>query len=207
MRSIDYFFTLTSAYVYLGHEAFLDMARRHGATINFRPVRLAAVWARSGAVPHGQRPEPRQRYRLLELQRWREARGKPLNLWPAHFPVDPSLADRTAAALVLDGHDPAAFMGRVGRAVWAEEKNIADPDTLRAILRESGEDADSALARAESTEASSAIAANTAAAIAADVVGVPGYVLDGEAFWGQDRIDLLDRAMASGRPAFAADGR
>jgi len=205
MAGIDYFFTLVSPWVYLGHDAFLETAARHGAAVRFRPVRLAAVWERSGAIPLAQRPKSRQDYRLVELQRWRAKRGLPLNLRPKHFPTNPALADRAVAALVLSGRDPAEAMRRISRALWVEEKDIADRATLAAALSAAGEDADSVLEAAEGEAAAAPIEENTQAAIGWSVVGVPGYVLAGEPFWGQDRIDLLDEALASGRPPFRSD--
>lgn len=202
--AIDYFFSLVSPYAYLGHEAFLDVARRHGASVRFRPVRMLDVFAAAGGVALARRPLSRQRYRLLELQRWREARALPLNLHPAHFPVDATLADGAVIALVEAGHDPAGYMLSVFRALWAEDADIADRAQLARCLVAHGHDADVILAAASRDAIAATHQANTDAAIAADLPGVPGYVRDGEAFWGQDRIDHLDDALRRGRPPFSA---
>lgn len=203
--TLDYFFSLVSPYAYLGHAAFLQVAHRHGATVRFRPVRMLDVFAAAGGVPLKQRPASRQHYRLLELQRWREASGLPLNLHPAHFPTDASLADRSVIALLDDGADPAGYMLSVYRALWVEDADIADPQALAARLAGHGFDADRILAAAESPSSHATYAANTAAAVAVDLPGVPGYVRDGEAFWGQDRIAHLDDALRSARAPFRAD--
>ncbi len=204
MPPIDYFFTLVSPFVYLGHRAFLDTARDHGAKVRFRPVALMGVWEHSGAVPLPQRPQSRQDYRLIELQRWREKRGVKLNLHPKHFPTNPTLADRSVIALVEHGADPGDYAGVVQKACWAEEKDIADADLLAGLLDQAGHDASAILAAAESDAVAAIHKANTDAAVAAGVVGSPGYVLNGEPFWGQDRIELLADAVASGRQAYAA---
>ena len=99
LSGIDYYFTSISPFTYLGHKAITDVAERHGATIAFKPVNLGGVWAESGAVPMPQRTPMRQRYRLIELQRAAELRGLPITPKPAHFPVDPSLADHTVIAV------------------------------------------------------------------------------------------------------------
>ena len=205
MAHIDYFFYSASPFTSLGHQALLDLAARHGATVAMRPVALMGLWEQSGAVPPAKRPPVRQRYRIIELQRMAEWRGLPLNVRPAFFPVDATLADLMIAAMVLAGRDPAAVMGAIFAAVWAEEKNIADEAVLRAILEAHGEDADALIAAAKGPEAAAMRADNTEAAKAADAVGVPAYVLNGEVFWGQDRIEHLDRALEQGRAPFRAD--
>jgi 2-hydroxychromene-2-carboxylate isomerase len=199
MPTIDYFFIASSPFAYLGHKAFHEIAARYGAGIRYRPVNIMGVWEKSGSVPLAQRSAVRQRYRRIELQRISEMRGLPLNLDPKFFPVDPSLADRTVVALLSLEADPEGFLWRVHRGVWAEEENIADRDTLAAYLAEEEFDAELVLAEAESEAAAATIAANTAAAVEADAVGAPVYVLDGEPFWGQDRLDHLEHALASGR--------
>ena len=202
MPTIDYFFTLVSPFAYLGHRAFLDVAGKYGAEVRFRPVALMGVWEHSGAVPLPQRPQSRQEYRLIELQRWREKRRVPLNLHPKHFPTNPTLADRSVIALVEAGADPGDYAGAVLRACWADDKDVADADVLAGLLDAAGHDARAILASAESDAVAAIHQANTDAAVAAGVVGAPGYVLNGEPFWGQDRIELLADALASGREPY-----
>jgi 2-hydroxychromene-2-carboxylate isomerase len=202
MATLDYFFTLMSPYAYLGHQAFLALARRHGATVRFRPLRLFSLFEATGGVPLGKRAPARQHYRFLELQRWREARGLPLNLRPRHFPTDPTRADSAAGAIVLAGGDPADFMLVTFRALWAEDRDIAAEATLADLLAASGHDARRVLDAADSAAVRSLLDGNTADAIAMDLPGVPGYAREGEIFWGQDRLDLLDRALSSGRQPF-----
>ena len=203
MPIIDYYYTSISPFAYLGHQAFLDLAKAHGAEIRFRPVVLMGVWEHSGAVPLPQRPKSRQNYRLIELQRWREKRGVPLNLHPKHFPTNPTLADCSVIALVEAGTDPAAYAGMVFKACWADDKDVADADVLAGLLARAGHDADATLKAAASEAVAAIHKANTEAAVAAGVVGSPGYVLNGEPFWGQDRIELLADALNSSRPPFA----
>lgn len=202
---IDYYFSLVSPYAYLGHAAFLDIAHKHKAAVAYRPVHPLDVFAAAGGVPLGKRAPSRQRYRLLELQRWRQARDLPLNLHPAFFPVDGSLADRVVIALTRMQRDPDTYMQRAFRTVWVEERNLADAKLIAELLTGSGHDADAVLALAASEPVQQDYRANTEAAAAADLPGVPGYVLAGEAFWGQDRIEMLGQALESGRPPYRSE--
>lgn len=199
MPAIDYFFTLSSPFAYLGHRAFIDLAAAHGTEVRYRPVALPRVFEHTGGVPLPQRPKARQDYRFVELRRWRDKRGVPLNLRPRHFPTNPTLADRAAIALSEAGGDPAGYMEAVFRALWAEERDIADRAVLAELLGAAGHDAAAVLEAAESDGIAAIHKANTDAAIAGCVIGSPTYVLDGEPFWGQDRIDLLAEALTSGR--------
>ncbi len=201
---IDYYFTSASPFVYLGHKALMDVAAAHGAKVNCKPVNLAGVWEHSGAVPLAKRAPSRQRYRLIELQRVADMRGLPINIHPKFFPVDPMLADHTTIALVERGADPTGFMARVFSGVWANDQNIADAGTIASFLKAEGHDADAVLAEAESDQVRAARARNTEDAVKADALGVPAYVLNGEPFWGQDRIAFLEHALTTGRAPFAA---
>jgi 2-hydroxychromene-2-carboxylate isomerase len=202
MPAIDYFFTQVSPYAYLGHRAFVELAGKHGAEIRYKPVILPKVFENSGALPLAQRPKARQDYRFLELQRWRAMRGLPLNLKPRHFPTNPALADRSVIALAAAGHDPADYGERIFRACWAEDRDIADRETLADLLRASDHDAEAILAAADGADARTAYERNTAEAVALNAIGSPTYVLNGEVFWGQDRLDLLAEALISGRDPY-----
>jgi 2-hydroxychromene-2-carboxylate isomerase len=204
-REIDYFFSLMSPFAYLGHDAFMAMALEAGASVNFRPCKLGQVFEATGGLPLPKRNPARQAYRLIELRRWREKRSLPLNLQPAFFPVDPTLTETCILAIVRSGGNPSPFMERVFRAVWAFDKNIADEHVVEGLLADAGHDAHAVIADAATGEVGEIHDQNTKLAIDCGVVGSPGYVLAGEAFWGQDRIELLADALASGRAPYRAD--
>jgi 2-hydroxychromene-2-carboxylate isomerase len=198
MRVVDYYLTVNSPWTYLGHAAFNEIAARHGARVVWKPVPLLEVFEATGSLPLSKRPPARQRYRWLELQRWREKRRMPLNLKPKHFPLDPTLINRAVVSLVESGADPSKLIGRALAGVWAEDLDLNTEETIRNLLSSCGFDADAVL-----TDAIAEIyARNGREAIAAEVFGAPAYMLDGELFWGQDRLDLLDDALSSGRAPY-----
>lgn len=204
-RTIDYFFSCVSPWTFLGHAPFMEAARRHGASVAIHPVSLGPVFAETGGLPLAQRAPQRQRYRILELQRWRVKRGVDLHVHPAFWPFDGALADRTVIAALAAGLSVDDLLPRIFSGVWQRQENLADPQVLAAIADETGLPGAELVAAAQAPAAEAIYLENRARALAADVFGAPSYVLDGEVFWGQDRIDLLNDALASGRAAFRPD--
>ena len=196
--SIDYYFAPQSPYAYLGHARFEAIAQAAGATVRVLPVDLGGkVFPVSGGLPLPKRAPQRQAYRLVELQRFSAWLGLPLNLHPAYFPVD--VDDAARLVIAVDGHDgtPAAMhlSGSMMRAVWVQDRNIADPAVLAALLAEQGLSA-TRIDQARSPAVQERYDANTQHAIDAGVFGAPSYVVDGEIFWGQDRLDFVQRRLA-----------
>ncbi|MBV8770306.1 MAG: DsbA family protein, partial [Hyphomicrobiales bacterium] len=141
MPKIDYWFTLVSPWAFIGHDVFMTLAKAHDASISYKPVVLGEVFKATGGLPLPQRPPARQRYRMLELQRWRELRGIPLKLKPKHWPFDPALADRCVVAITEAGGDPSGFMRAVWEASWIREEDCAKEATLAELLKRTGHDA------------------------------------------------------------------
>ncbi|PZX29156.1 Conserved hypothetical protein; Putative Glutathione S-transferase related [Cupriavidus phytorum] len=198
-KLIDYYLTPQSPYVYMGHARFSDIAARHGAQVNLKPCDLGKVFSVSGGLPLAQRPPQRQAYRLVELRRWSAFLNIPLNVEPTFFPVSGDAASKLIIAAQL-AHGTAramALTGAIGAAVWAQQRNIADAATLAQIADEAGLDGAGLLKASEAQSVQAAYAQNTQDAISAGVFGAPWYVFDGEPFWGQDRLDFLDRALAA----------
>ena len=204
-RSIDYWFTLASPWAFLGHQAFRDLATAHGLTVRYKPVQLAEVFPHTGGLPLPKRHPARQRYRILELQRWREARGIALKLQPKNWPLPIALPDRTIVAVVESGADPGDYVRRAFTAIWVEERDLKEDATLVGLLNEAGHDGNAMLAAAKSDAIGAIYAAHAQQAVEANVIGSPCYVLDGEVFWGQDRLGLLESALQSGRKAYRMD--
>jgi 2-hydroxychromene-2-carboxylate isomerase len=194
---IDYYFTPQSPWTYLGHQRFVDIAEAAGAAVRVLPVDFGKVFPLSGGLPLGQRAPQRQAYRLVELQRFSEHLQVPLNRQPKFFPVGGDPAARLITAVDLhDGSTAAlALSGAIFRAVWAEERDIASDAVLAEILLANGGDS-ARMAQAKAPEIQQLYEANTQHAITAGVFGAPSYVVDGEIFWGQDRLDYLERRLA-----------
>ena len=201
---IDYYFTCPSPFAYLGFATLLEIAKRHGKTINYKPFNIMGVWAESGAEPPDNRPPVPQRYRSIELQRVGLMRNICINKAPKFFPTDPTLADHVVCALVIEGEDPAGFCNAVGKALWEQEQQIADETVISGILDDCGHNSGAILATANSDAAATARDKNTQDAIASDAVGAPAYVYNNEVFWGQDRLEYLDQMIGSDRAAFTA---
>jgi len=198
-RTVDYFLAPQSPWTYLGHERFVRMAREAGAQVRVLPMDLGKIFPISGGLPLAKRAPQRQAYRLVELRRFSEYLGMPLNLQPRFFPV----AGDAAARLIIavnehDGSDAALrIAGAVLTAVWAQERDIANADVLAELLGESGLPS-ARLAQSSEPAIQQRYEANTQAAIEASVFGSPCYVIDGEMFWGQDRLDFVQRKLSSG---------
>ena len=198
-RHVDYYLSLNSPWAYLGSKRFEAIAARHGADVTIWPVDFGSVFAVSGGLPLPKRAPQRQAYRMMELKRWRAHLGVPLNLEPKFFPANEAMAARCVIALREQGRmaDAIRVAHAVLHALWAEEKNTADPATLRAIVAGCGLDADAVLAAAEAPAIAATREAYTKHAIEQGVFGAPSFVIDGEIFWGQDRLDFVDRKLAS----------
>jgi 2-hydroxychromene-2-carboxylate isomerase len=184
--------------MYLGHARFADLLRRAGADVRVRPVDFGKIFAVSGGLPLPQRAPQRQAYRLVELRRFSEALGVPLNPQPRHFPLpgDPAALLITAVA-ERDGPEAAMLLtGATGRAIWAQERNMGDAGELLALLSECGLDPQR-LAQSRQPETQERYALHTGEAVDAGVFGAPSYVIDGEIFWGQDRLDFVERRLCA----------
>ncbi len=204
-RRIDYYFSLVSPWAYIGHAIFIDMARRHDVAVTYKPVSLGDVFAETGGVPLPKRHPVRQRYRILELQRWREKRSLKFHIHPKHWPFGAEQPDRFVLAMIAAGNDPSGLVQQAFAAIWEKEENLADEATLVRLADASGFKGSDLLAAAKADATKAAYEQNFKDALAVDVFGSPSYVLDGEVFWGQDRLELLDDALTSRRAPYRSD--
>ncbi len=196
-KHIDYYFSLISPFAYLGSVRLEEIARKHRAEVRVMPVNYGAIFPKTGGLPVAKRAPERQAYRLVELERWRDHLDMPLNLRPKFFPVPEQLAACLVIAAGKAGGDPLRLAHAILRAVWAEDRDIADSDTLQAIARETGHDDPNLMAAAADPDTQSAYEAQTENALSRGVFGAPTHVVDGTLFWGQDRLDFVDRALSA----------
>ena len=193
--TVDLYYTCASPWTYLGWQRFAAIAKQAGATVNHFAVDFGKIFPVSGGLPLPQRAPQRQAYRLSELKRWRDFLGIPLTIQPKFFPVNDGLAGHMAIAARRRGLDVSGLSFGFLRAVWVEERNIADPDTLVAIAKAQGMDGAALLADAGSEAVKAERERDNQAAIALQVFGAPTFVIDGELFWGQDRLDFVARKL------------
>ena len=204
-RQVDYYFSLSSPWAYIGHKVFRDLVQSHGLKVNHKPVILVDLFSETGGLPLVKRHPVRQRYRMVELQRWRDKRGLSFHLQPKFSPFNARLADGVVLAAIEAGFDPDPFLRRAFAAVWEDDLNLADAATIARIADEVGLPGAKLIERSSSDAIGAAYEQNRQDAIAADVFGSPVYVLDGEVFWGQDRLELLADALKSGRKAYSSN--
>jgi len=194
--TIRYYASLQSPWTYLGHDRLYEIAARFDAGVICKPVDFGKIFSLSGGLPLGQRAAQRQAYRLVDLARWRDHLDIPLNLHPEFFPTAEASAARMVTTLGLQGGDTGALASAILRAVWAGQKDIGEDDVLVQLANDCGLDGAALLAAKDNEATITAFNENTEEAIELGVFGAPTYELDGELFWGQDRLELLERALS-----------
>ncbi|VUC24642.1 unnamed protein product [Clonostachys rosea] len=208
---IEYYFSFISLWSYIGSRRLQLLAQHHDAQIIYKPIDLLRLFSVSGGLPVKQRPKQRQAYRLLEMDRWTSIRGLPIVKHPKYYPADPSLAHRVFLAAIDElGYDNESVQELARRGldtVWANEEDISDVDTIVKIANESGLDGVRLLERARIelglAEKEEALSQE---AIDRELFGAPTYFYRDEPFWGQDRLEMLDGVILSGRPPFKQPG-
>lgn len=198
MPHIDYYFATISPFTYLCGNRVAEIAQSHGATVTYKPLDIVALFARTGGVPPKDRHPNRQDYRMQDMRRRAAVAGLALNLKPAFWPANPA----PSSYAIIAAQEAQAAGGNMGklvhgltRACWAEDRNIADDDVIRACLKDAG--FDPALADSGLLVGAETYARNLEDAVARGVFGAPFFITDGdERFWGQDRLDDLDAHLA-----------
>ena len=195
--TVDYYMSLTSPWTYLGSAPFAGIARRNNATVNVKPCKFGPIFEQTGGLPLPKRSPQRQAYRMMELKRWREVLGVPLTLEPKYFPCDDKVATRLVIAAKVQGKDAHRLSLELGRAVWEREETLTDPAAISSAAQRAGLDAAELRAHGPADAELDALHEQyTQEALTAGVFGAPSFVLpSGEIFWGQDRLELLERAL------------
>ena len=195
--TIAYYLSLNSPWTYMGSAPFAEIARRYGASVDVKPCKFGPIFEQTCGLPLPMRSPQRRAYRLMELRRWREVRGIPINVEPKYFPSDDLAAVRLVIAAKLQGKDAHLLSLEFGRAIWEREESLADAAVMAAAAERAGLDAAALRANGPSdAELDALYEQYTQDALEAGVFGAPSYVLpSGEIFWGQDRLELLDRAL------------
>lgn len=200
MPTITYYMTLNSPWSYLGSARLAAIAKKYGCAVDIKPTKYGVVFPQTGGLPLPKRAPARQAYRLMELKRWREVRELPINIQPKHFPSDETPGTRLVIAAKLAGKDAHTLATELGRALWERDENLGELGVLNAAAARAGLDADAIRKSAPpDAELDRLHDAYTAEALEKGVFGAPTYYLEsGEFFWGQDRLELLERQLAKG---------
>ena len=201
MAQIDYFITLNSPWTHFGAARIEAIAQRHGATLRVFPVDFREViFPASGGLPVNRRSPQRQAYRMQELARWRSYLDIPIELSPTHAPFDEKLAAQCVIAvreLKNDAH-AVALAHRILKALWEEDRNPGYRDDLAALIADVHLDPAWLLKEADREEWARQRKGDSEAALARGVFGAPTYAIEDELYWGQDRLDFVERHLAAG---------
>jgi 2-hydroxychromene-2-carboxylate isomerase len=197
MTTIEYYFTLNSPWAHLGSQRFMAMTKAANATVVVKPAKYGPIFAQTGGLPLPKRSPQRQAYRLMELKRWRDHLGVPIVIEPKSFPADEGAATRLVIAAALQGLDALKFSAELSRNLWELERTLSDPADIAAAAARAGIDLAALQAAAPpDAELDRIWEKNTEEGLARGVFGAPAYVLpSGEFFWGQDRLEFLERAL------------
>ncbi len=192
-KNIEYFLSPASPWAYLGHQRFCELAKSAGADVSLKPIDPTRLFSASGGLPLGQRPIQRQKYRLMELRRWKSFLKSEITIEPKFFPYNPTLA-----ALIIiacqehSGIDSALMLtNSLFEGCWVHNKNMADEAELNVIIEEAGLDSSAIIKLAKSETTEQKYEKNTDEAIELGLFGVPTYVIENELFWGQDRLEFV----------------
>ena len=199
---IEYYFALASPWSYLGNDRLRAIAAARGVSIDPIIIDYDTLFAATGTIPLPQRPPLRKAYRLVELRRWSAWRGVPLVPEPRHYGGERDEPDERLAALMVTaakaaGEDSLRLAHAIGRALWAEDRFPFVRDELLSIAKANGYDGASLLTAAEAPGTARSYEAQTRKAIDRGVFGMPFYIFRDEPFWGQDRLEMLEAALAS----------
>ena len=194
-KTVDFYFALPSPWTYLAGPRFRELVQRNNLDVKWKPFDVSRVFGLTGTKPVKERPPQIQANRLTDLARWRSFLDMELHLEPKFFPVNPSPAARMVISALQNGANVMDLANAYMTAVWVEERDIADPNTIIAIANEQGLDGAALFDQIENAAVLEELEENTQEAIARNVFGTPTWIYENELFWGQDRLDFLSRAI------------
>ncbi|SIS68347.1 2-hydroxychromene-2-carboxylate isomerase [Neptunomonas antarctica] len=195
-QNIQYYFVLNSPWSYFSGSRLKDIAKEKNANVVLKPILMGELFSRTGGQPLKQRSEQRQAYRLKELQRWSTKLGLPIHLEPTFFPADESLAVRTVLAAIQKHHDALELVIALGAALWRDNLNLADEQVITDVLIKLQLPVTLIQIAKDEQDYSQLLIDNTEDAMSQGVFGVPSFVVGSELYWGQDRLEFVEQALA-----------
>lgn len=198
-RKIDFHFSFISLYTYIGYEAFQALVQKHDLEVCYKPIDLHAIFVASGGLPVSKRPPQRQAYRFVEMQRWAIARNIPLVLKPKHHPSNPEIGHRMLLAAMSNGQDIREFVRNALKILWVDDLNVEDPEIMVATANRSGLDGAALLEQSKDAAIGLEVDRLTKEGVERHIFGTPFFFYQDEPFWGQDRLDMLEDLITSGR--------
>jgi 2-hydroxychromene-2-carboxylate isomerase len=197
MQTIEYFYSAHSAFAWLGSARLAEICAARGARLLHKPFELSPVVEATGGLPFAARTQAHVDYFFgRDIEHWAEYRGVPvIRHRPTHHDAPLALPNGAIIAAQDAGQGADALAHAILGAHWRDDADISDPATLAPLIAGCGLDADAILSAARSAPVQALHRANTEEAIARHVFGSPTYVVGGDPFYGQDRLDLVDRAL------------
>ena len=197
MPTIEYFYAAHSAFAYLGSAKLMEIAAAAGATILHRPIDLRKVVPAAGAPDFGKRtPAHRAYFFGREIKRWSEERGAPvMEGMPTYHQNDITLPNCFLIAANEAGNNIDRLAHAFLEAHWRDDADLADASTLVRLAKGIGLDGEALLAAAGNAGIAAKYAEYTQEAIDRSVFGSPTYFVDGDMFYGQDRLELVAKAL------------
>ncbi len=193
-KTVIYFHSLSSPWAYLGWPKFRALIQKHDLDVVVRPTRIVPV---NGGIPLRSRPDARQRYHEVELDRWRKRLNMPLVLRPKYYPTNNEYCARMVIAADQLGWDALALSHALLHALWSEEKDVKVASVRVATANALGMDGAQLLAMQDTPNIMAAWKASEQEAAKYGVFGTPTWVYNNTLYWGQDRLDFLDEALSA----------
>lgn len=197
MKKIEYFYSTHSAFAYIGSRRFIEIAARNNCEIVHRPIDLRIVVGAISGEPYGYRSQAHRDYFYdREIERWSEFRGAPLiNHRPTWHDEPLDLANGFVISAIRSGLNVDELVHSILEAHWLRDANFNDLEVLADIARSVGIDPEPFFDDANSGEVQAIHQKNTSEAIERSVFGSPTYFLEGDMFYGQDRLEQLEKAI------------
>lgn len=197
MPVIEYVYSAHSAYAYLGSAELSRICADHGATLVHKPIVLTPVVEAQGSQPFTARTQAHVDYFFgREIERWAEYRNAPVvKFRPTYHDADYTLASGMIIALGETGAATDAMAHALLEAHWRDDVDLSDRATLTRVAADLGHEAEALLTKAASDPVQAVLRKNSDWARDAHIFGSPTYIVDGDPFYGQDHLALVERAL------------